>query len=215
MATPIRILGDNNQAAQVVDGGLAVSQVPAPASSSDILTLPYVNFLTVNGDGVTTDLNIDGSVTPIDAYVSAESGADIYVNTISVVITDSAASGGIYLNEFGSLPPLTNGIVPFFANKGERLAFAERPLFTNFDFVRIGTLTPALGSDQLAFRIQAERNSNDYAYIATWDMTRLSPYGLGLRMSANTKQQIGITIQDDISSLTGLEVLCTGYRRFV
>lgn len=215
MATPVQITGLNNEKASVIDGGLAVSQVPAPSTNQDILTLPYVNFLTIGGDGITTDLNVDGSINEVDAFISAEAGADIYVNTISVVITDSAASGGIYLNEFGALPPLTNGVVPYFANKGERLAFAERPLFTNFDFVRIGTLTPSLGQDQLAFRVQAERNSNDYAYIATWDMTRLSPYGLGLRMSANTKQAIGITIRDDISSLTGFEVLATGYRRFV
>lgn len=215
MATPVNIVGLNNERASVVDGGLSVSQVPAPSSNADILTLPYVSFLTVNGDGVTDNLIVDGSVNPVDAYVEAEAGSDIYVNTISVVITDSAGAGGIYLNEFGALPPLTNGIVPYFFNKGEKLAFAERPLFTNFDFVRIGTLTPALGSDQLAFRVQAERNSDDYAYIATWDMTRLSPYGLGLRMSANTNQQIGITIQDDITALTGFEILATGYRRIV
>jgi hypothetical protein len=217
MVAPVQIRGTNNEIANVVDGGLAVSQIPAPSSSQDILTLPYVNFLTIAGDGQTTDLRVNGSLdSPVEAFIGAEAGADIYINTISVVITDSAASGGIYLNEFGAIVGgLTNGIVPFFQNKGDKLAFAERPLYTNFDFVRIGTLTPQVGQDQLAFRIQAERNSNDYAYAATWDMTRLSPYGLGLRLSAGTNQKLGIDVRDDITSLSGFEILATGYRRFV
>lgn len=215
MVTPVHIIGKSNERADVIDSGLVVSQVPAPASSDNILTLPYVNFLTVNGDGVTESLLVDGSVTPVDAFVSAEANADVYISTISVVITDSAGAGGIYLNEFGGLPRLTNGIIPFFQDKGNKLAFAERPLYTNFDFVRIGTLTPQLGQDENAFRIRAERNSDDYAYVATWDMTKLSPYGLGLRMAAGTKQRVGLEFRDDITSLSGMEVLCTGYRRFV
>lgn len=215
MVAPVQITGANNEKAQVIEGGLVVSQVPAPAPSADVLTLPYVNFLTVNGDGVTESLLVDGSAIPVEAFVSAEANADVYISTISIVITDSAGGSGIYLNDFGALPRLTNGIVPFFQDKGDKLAFAERPLYTNFDFVRIGTLTPALGQDQIAFRIQADKKSDEYAYVATWDMTKLSPYGLGLRMAAGTKQKVGLEIRDNITSLSGMEVLCTGYRRFI
>ncbi len=217
MVTPVQIRGLNNEAASVVDGGLVVSQVPAPSSSQDILTLPYVSFLTVDGDGITEDLRVAGTLAdPIDAYISAESGADIYINTISILITDSDVGGGIALNEFGGISGgLVNGMVPFFQNKGEKLAFADRPLFTNFDFVRIGTLSPHLGEDDMSYRIRAAKNALDYSYLAIWDVTRLSPYGLGLRLSANTKQRLGIEIRDDITSLSGFEILATGYRRFV
>lgn len=215
MAANTHIIGENNNRADVIGGGLVISQTPAPAPASETLTLPYVNSMTVNGDGVTDDLRVDGSITEQRAYIEAESGADIYIKQINVLIEDNAGGSGISLNEFGALPALTNGLLTFFESKNVESALSERPLFSNFDVLRIGSLSPDIGSDDTAFRLQGAKNSTAYGYLSRWDLTNLAPGVDGVLMRANTNQKIGIRIRDDLTALDTFEIICLGYRRFV
>lgn len=214
MATPVTIKDDKNRVAKVLDGGLVVSNVPAPANVDDTLTAPYVAFMTPTGRGGDEDLTLDGSTTSIDAYIEAEAGLDIYIKEIKVLIDDNAA---LNLADFGAISAgLTNGLVPFFLNENIRIDFAERPLLTNFDVLRVGSKSPSLGSDNTAFRIQgAKGGGSDYSYLGVWDMTNTSPGGLGVRLRAGSGQRLGVQINDDLTSLVAFEVLCIGYRRFV
>ena len=216
MATPVNIVGPNQQRAAVLDGALIVSDLPVPAAINEILALPYSRFLSVDGDGVSDQLNVAGSLsTPVLAYVEAESGADVYIKEMKLIISDASGGSGLILSDFGAISGgVTNGFVPFFENKGQRLQVNDRPLFTNLDFVRVGN-APSLGADETAFRIKGAKTGSDYAYMVTWDMTALAAGNNGVRLIADSKQRFGIEIRDDISSLDGFEILAVGFRRFV
>jgi len=214
MTAPVNITGENNEVAQVIDGGLVVSQYPAPAkSNNDVVTLPNVEFMTINGDGITGALNVDGSVNTVDAYIEAKNDSDIYVKVANVLISDTKGGSGLILNEFGALPALTNGIVLYFEANNIKYPLLPRGLQTNFDFVRLGSLSPHLGSDETAYRIKGAKTGNDYDYLSVIDLVNAGPGNQGIRLAAGTKQKIGVLIQDDISSLVGFEIGTIGYKR--
>lgn len=214
MSTPIVIRDDDNHQAKVVDGGLLVSPVPAPASELDTLTAPYVGFMTPTGKGGNEALTVDGSGTPVDAFINAEAKFDIYIKEIKVLIE---APGLLELSDFGDITGgLTNGLTPYFLNVNQRLDFSERPLLTNFDVIRVGSKTPSLGADENSFRIKgAKAGGQGYGYLAVWDMSNLAPGNIGIRLRANSGQQLGVQIADNLTGLTAFEILCVGYRRFL
>lgn len=214
MSVKINVIGKGGDIAEVFDNALAVTQIPAPVSTSEVLTLPYVQFMTVNGDRETSDLNLDGSTNPITAFIESENDADIYIKELKIVVVDSPA---LNLSDFGAISGgLANGLVPYFENKGVRLAVSERPIKTNFELLRIGSKSPAFGNDDTAYRIQGAKGGGaDYAYFSAWDMTALSAGDLGVRLSAGQGQKLGVVIQDDLLPLTAFDILCIGYRRFI
>ena len=215
MSAPVNIKGAYGGFAAVEEGALVVSSLPVPAYTDKILSLPYANFLTVNGAGVVDDLRVAGSLSsPVIAEVKAEAGADIYITEIKVIIAATVGGNGMALSQFGGIDGgVTNGFIPFFSNKGAKLQVSERPLFTNLDFIRIGS-AEGLGADDTAFRVKGAKNSTGYAYLPVWDMRALSS-GNGVRLSAGSKQSFGVEIRDDITSLDGFEILAVGFRRFV
>jgi len=214
MPTPTNIVGKNNEVAGVQEGALVVTNIPVPASTdSDLIIVPLVINVSVDGAGVVFDLNLDGSSTPIDALIQADSDGDIYIKTINIIIEDT---GNIFLEDFGGIAGgLSNGIDTFIEARGVRFPISKRPLFTNFDMVRVGTLTPPVGADDTAFRIKQRQGSGDTLYNPVWDMTRLSSGDLGIRLAANTNQKIGITINDNLTSLVSFNMVMTGFKRLI
>lgn len=214
MATPVNIKGTNNEVAQVAEGGLVVTSTPAPAATLDTITSPYIGFMTPTGLGGDEDLTLDGSTTEIDVFIEAENDADIYIKEIKVLVVDNAV---LALTDFGAIATgLTNGLLPFYRNKGVDISFTERPLFTNFDILRVGSKSPEFGVDDTAWRIKgAKGGGSDYAYLGVWDMTQVSPGNVGIRLVANSGQRLGVKIRDDLTTLTSFEILCIGYRRLL
>lgn len=213
MSTPIIITDDKGNEAKIVDHGLLVSQSPAPAlGGEDFLQIPFVEALTIEGDGVTTDLRVDGSVNSIDAFIEARAEGDLYIKTANIIVE---GAGNIALEDFGNLSELTNGLDTFIQNKGVKFPITKQPIKTNLDLVRIGTLTPAVGSDETAFRIKQVQGAGATLYNPVWDFTRLASGIDGVRLSANTKQRLGITINDALGDLTSFTVIMTGFIRLI
>ncbi len=215
MSTPVKIKGGNNQFVNVIDGALVVSQLPVPAFTDEILSLPYSMFFTINGDGVTQNLNVPGTLeNPTLAFISSEQDSDVYIKELKIIIADNAGGVGIQLSDFGGIDGgVTNGFLPYFENKGLRIKFNEKPLLNNLDFVMLGS--PALGSDETAFRVKGAKTAADFAYLPNWDLTSFSPSNNGVRLIAGTKESLGIEIRDNITSLDAFEILAIGFRRFI
>ena len=211
-----RIIGKNKQQADVVEGGLLVSAQAAPSPVDEQVMIPYAEVMTLNNDGETMNLNVDGSATSVRAYIEAESGVDIYIKQVSILVEAVVGGNGMQLNMFGGIVGgLTEGLVPFLESKNVLHPISERPIKTNFDLVRIGSLTPAIGVDDSAFRIKNGKTSASWGYLSRWDVTQLSSGTDGLPLQANTKQKFGVIIQDDLLSLGALEIFVLGFRRAV
>lgn len=218
MATPVTITDSEGRTPDVIDQGLAVSTsvVPRPASPN-FLQSPIVISLSTDGTGIglAADLSlVVGSLdNPIDAFVEAIPGGDLYFTVANIFIEDG---GNISLEDFGAiLGGLTNGLGSFIENEGVKFPITSIPLRTNLDLIRFGTLTAGLGEDASAFRGKQSQGGGDTFYNPIWDLKRLSAGGEGVVLAAGTNQRMGVTIQDDMTTLTSFNILFEGYIRRV
>lgn len=212
----VRITDSDGNEARLVERGLLVSNhaVPAPGTTT-FDQIPFISAISVGGTGeaADTDLRVNGSVNPIDAFISALDEGDLYIKTANIFIE---GSGNINLSDFGDIAGgLPNGISTFIQNQGVKFPITRQPILTNSDMVRIGTLTAGLGSDESAFRLKQQQGSGDTGYNPVWDMTRLAAGTEGVRLSAGTKQRLGITINDDLRSLVSFNIIFSGYIRLI
>lgn len=208
MTQPVQIKGKGSEFAEIHDQGLLISSLPFPPIDVENKIVPFIGALTINGDRITTSLSVDGSVTPVDAFIGPPVFGDLYLTTANILIADS---GAIALNKFGSINGgLTNGINFFVETENERLDISIA-LKTNFDFIRIGTLTVGTGGKTDAFQLSNTDNDNDDGYNPILDFTKVSP--VGIRLRADTLDKLGICINDDITGVATFNVIINGFIR--
>ncbi len=200
MTVPIEIT-DGINTARIQKGALSVTQFPP--SGSEQVVIPIVKSFTVGGDGVTTSLKVDGSITPVNAFIKADADGDIFVTELNVVILATVGGGNALLSDFAAIPGgLPNGSILFRNIKGAINELREFPLRTNFNWVTVGTLTAPVGSDGGAFRLKdVLPGNNSFGYNPRLDMRALNP-PFGVRLAALSADQLGIIIQDDLDVAT-------------
>ena len=52
----------------------------------------FIQNLTLNGDGITSDMRVDGSVTPQDFYIESSGDFDTYITSIAFLISAENAT---------------------------------------------------------------------------------------------------------------------------
>lgn len=207
------ITGTNQKnVAEVIDeGSLKVTLSPTLGVEKKITSVPFSRFLTVNNDGVTSDLTVSGTpANPTEAFVSGQSLGDFYVTAANILIADD---GAVALNRFGSSPALING-VDFFYNfpSADVILGTAR---TNFDVIRFSTLTKPTGGKSDAFQLANANAGNEDAYNPILDLARNSPNGLGARLRQNSNDKLGIRIKDDLSGVSTFNILLIGFIRII
>lgn len=190
------------------DGRLYEIDTVYPPITNDRQIILYVDDLTLNNDGVTTDMKVDGSVTTQEFSVNADSEFDIFINSVSffiaaeLVVTD--------LGEFGGITtPLTNGCQLIYENSDEGDIIIGDNLQTNYDLLRMCNMNPQFGLDSnAAFKIiQAFSNQDDgYLFILKFsDYGYEQEYSGGIRLKAGTTDRLVFKIRDDLN-LTPSEI---------
>lgn len=200
--------GKRAEVANVEDEALLVHVVPHPPLVAENRSFPFFGSFTVNGDGVTENLNVDGSVNPVEAFLGSVPDGDIYIQTANVLIADS---GVVSLNRFGGASELTNGVNLFFDLQNDRTTVMQ-PFKSNFDFIRAGTLTEGTGGKNDAYQLANADASNNDGYNPVLDLTRVSQQGVRLRRDEGDR--IGIIINDDLTGVSTFEIRVTGFVRF-
>lgn len=206
----VRIKGKGPGFAELQDEALIVTSTPYPPLNVANKVIPFIGSLTVDGDGVSTSLSVDGSSTPVDAYIGPPITGDLYLTTANILIADS---GSIALNKFGSINGgLTNGITFFIELQNERQDISEG-LKTNFDVIRVSTLTQGTGGKTDAYQLSNTDTSNDDGYNPILDFTRISPQGV--RLEARSLDKLGVCINDDLTGVATFNIFITGFVRLL
>lgn len=207
-------IANNDQSVEVQRGALSVTLFPPPSDTS--VQVPVVIPLTINGDGVTTDLKVAGSLTtPIKASVKAASDGDIFITEINVLIVGLAGAGKGKLKDFAALENgITNGCILFQIIKGITVEIREAPLKNNLDWIRIGTKTAPVGDGDSAFVLQdVIPGPSSFAYNPRLDIAATNaPHGLQLKKLSS--DEIGILIQDDldVDDVTAFNITALGFK---
>jgi len=213
MSIPIDIT-DGTQKVAIQNEALSVTQFP-PESETQIM-VPVLRPFTVNGDGTTIDLRVDGSTTEIKAFITSDADGDIFITEINVIILGTVGGGNALLSDFAAITDgLTNGCIIFRDTKGVLNEIREFPLKTNFNWVTIGTLTAATGEDASAFRLQnVLPGNNSFGYNPRLDMRAISP-PFGIHLQALSNDKIGVIIQDDLTGtgVSAFQITAIGFKK--
>lgn len=145
----------------------------------------------------TTNLNVDGSSTPVIAKIEANSNYDIYITSITLKISDSSVSN----SKFGALAELTNGI---------SLTLTESEVSTSL-LLNAKTIGQTIGELPNAYKtlLVSYSGNNDLITITSDFSTITNP--AGLRIGRGNTDKLELQVNDDLTGLISLEVVVFGY----
>lgn len=188
-------------------GELLVASTGAPPNLSQRNVI-FRQYMTQDGTPTgTSSMLVNGSVTNVDYYISAQQDSDLYISAVSFVIADAGAD----LNEFGAIAALTNGCYLFYENQYGVIDI-NTALKTNWDFIRLCGGVPAFGSGVDCFRASNVFGASE-AYIPFLNFINfIPPYGL--RFERGTKQRLVLRIRDNVSAIDQFDVICYGQKRY-
>ena len=206
MSSKTRIVDDNKQAL-IEDGGyIRVQPAPFPPQDDRDKQLIFRQFLTLNGDGTTTDMLVDGSTTPQIFSIDGISRADIYITSLSFII---AGAGVVLGNDFaGSGASLTNGCRLYYEDSNGEVNIGTN-LATNFDFIRLCQGNPAFADPTLGPFIApaiagatGKGVSPADGILPILNFQNIFGFQYGLKIAKGTKHRLVLEINDDLT--TGL-----------
>lgn len=199
--------GQGYEAHVTAEKAILVTQYPCPP------LLPQKNkvfsqFLTTTGlESGSNDMGIDGSTTPVNFWVPADSDADLYITKLNFLV-GYGASGELW--EFAdSNSALTNGVKIFYEDTyGDEIVVANPQ--RNYSFLRFA-LTD--GIIPTAWELRHLGATNDYGYLCSIDLTKMLPV-YGLKLDMKTQQKIVVTIRDNCTDADTFNCRAFGFKRF-
>ena len=220
--------GGSGLKARVTSGGYLNTQPsPYPAEDNRDLALVFREFLTLNGDGVTTSMLVDGSTNSQLFYIQGEPEDDIYVTSLSFIVQ---GSGIVLGNDFaGSGSPLANGCRIYYEDKNGEVNIATS-LQTNFDFIRLCQGQPAFNNGDsstatgpfIAPSIAGGGGgkgggSAADAIIPVLNVKNVFGLPYGIKLQRATTNRLVIEINDDLTTGLGtnpaFNVIVFGFKR--
>lgn len=186
---------------------VTIHQHPPTNSSGQPLIIPVREFFTRKDTG-SNDMRAAGSLAaPVKYAIRAVAGFDIYVGTISAVIVDASAT----LKDFGALAPLTNGVLFEWSSDEAGTVVLHEGIKTNFQFMRLACGNPAFGSGASAF-LANNMSGNSEGYMPVIDIEDIFSIKYGIRLRANTNDELSFTVRDDITLIDQFDCIGYGFR---
>jgi len=197
MPVPFYIIdghGTKNKLKVNKEGTIGVVNHLHPPLNDTIELRPFRQFFTDDGSPTgSSDMRVNGSVTPVDFFIDAKADRDIYIKTFSFEIADAGAE----LNEFGNLSELTNGC-GFFWDTGDGRNIIHNGLKSNWDIVRLCGGNPAVGATTSSFRANNVIGQAE-GYIPFLDVVKIFGVPWGLRLRKGSRDKIVLRVNDNIN----------------
>lgn len=207
MSVRSKIVFGNNEAVVDENGFLRVAVSGIPISQIGNRQIVYRQFLTLDNDGTTTEMTVDGSATSQLFSVNAEPNKDIYITSLSIIIVGTGIALG---NDFaGSGASLTNGCRLYYEDDINGEVNIGTSLQNNFDFIRLCQGNPPFADPTAGAFIapsiagtSAKGGSVADGIIPVLDIKNVFGLAFGIKLSANTKDKLVLEVNDNLS--TGL-----------
>lgn len=168
----------------------------------------FRQFLTADGTASgSNDMQVDGSTTPVEFWVPANSTYDLYIANISFVIADASA----VLNKFGNITALTNGCdLEYFTDGGTNTIGTA--LKSNFDFVRLCLGNPPFGDGAAAFRASNVESTSE-GYIPVLNFSQVFGFPYGIRLRPGTSDKLIVRVNDNTTGVDAFNAIAYGFTR--
>jgi hypothetical protein len=178
------------------------SSVPEIQRPGTVNRARLFNGFVTNAAGV-SNMNVDGSVTPVEFTLQASTDYDLYVTGIDILI----ASNSIANNKFGDLPALSNGWDLFVIEQGMQT-----------DIVTAATTTGELTvrSTEPPLDLANWNPSNDNARSIRINIKASFAFDTyqGVRIGRGGKDRLVALVSDDLTGLSELTVRAIGTRLY-
>ncbi len=196
----------NNRSARITDKRvLEVINHGHPPKNETLFAIPFRQRFA--NDAGATDMAVDGSVTPVDFKVSAITGRDVYLRSISVLIGDGGTPA---LNKFGSLAALANGVEICYVTQDNGEFVIHDGIKTNLEFIRIGVDTAGIGTGTDAFLADVSGGGTEKSYLPIIDLQETFGLPFGLKLRENSKDFLTFKVNDDLTGLTTFNIIGYG-----
>ena len=181
---------------KVNDAGYILTQNSiVPPNDSRDLQIIYRKFLTLNADGTTTEMLVDGSTTPQKFYISAIPNKDIFITSLSIIIQ----GGGLSLGDnFAGGVALTNGVRMYYEDQNGEVNIGT-DLTTNFSFTRLCQGNTPFGDNANAFI----KTDGTPAIFPTLNFKKVFGFTSGLRLLRNTTNKLVLEVNDNLPGTVG------------
>lgn len=218
MAIKVQIEDPRSSFSNFVDdeGALSVSERFSPPYGVVDFIQPLALDFTDDGTPTgSTDMRVDGSVTPQEFSVTADTvrarPADRYVNSVVFTIADQNS----ILRNFGAITRLTNGCRVFYISERGEVTIRSG-LASNFDFIRLCVGEPSFGTTpdvlKLDTAIGIAANASD-VYLPVLNFSRVFGTQFGIKLAAGSIQKLVIEINDDVTTVDEFTALALGFDR--
>jgi len=188
------------------EGEISVVVHPHPPIDEEIHARPFRQYFTDDGTSTgSEDLRVDGSSTPVEFWIEADPNVDIYLKTLSAIISDNGST----LAQFGAITALTNGVLFSHQSIDGGTVVVHEGLKTNLDMIRLALGNPAVGDGTSAFRADISGSGAD-SYLPTINLSEIFGLPWGLRLRKGTEDKLIITIRDNIAAIDQFDVIAYG-----
>ena len=211
--------GGSGKYIKVNDAGYILTQNSiVPPNDSRDLQIIYRKFLTLNADGTTTDMLVNGSTTPQKFYVEASSENDIYITSLSIIIQGALLD--LDQDFAGSNAALTNGFNMYYEDQNGLINIGT-DFTTNFDFIALCQGNPNFGNAGEAFIIPgltagAKKNAAT-GIIPVLDFNEVFGFTYGLKLLRGSNNRFVFEINDNLTTglgvNPGMNVIAYGFER--
>lgn len=198
--------GGKQKAIVTPDGGLlvSVSQCP-PLLKSKCKTFAQ-KFTTDGTPTGTSDLGVNGSVTPVNYYIESDGENDIYIGVIGFILGYGSSAELFEFADSGAA--LTNGIEVSYTDSNGIKTILINPK-ANYSFQR-ASLAPVSSTNWESRGFAA---AGDYGFFVTIPIKDMVP-PYGIKLDHKSKQRFSILIRDDCSDADLFNCQAFGFERF-
>ena len=192
------------------EGAQFVVVHPHPPRDEKTAPLPFRQYFTDDGtsSGDEDMIVIGTAAAPIDFYIEAVSGFDIYIKTLTVRISDNGST----LDKFGALTALTNGVKWIHKTDKDGEYVLHDGIKSNLEYVRTALCQPAYGAGTTAFRADIQGGGTDDTYLPVIDCATTFGTPWGLRLRKGTTDRLIFRIQDTLTGLSTYNTIGFGIR---
>lgn len=188
------------------EGVVPVIVHPHPPSGEDTELYPFRQYFTTTGDSSgTSDMRVTGSTTPTEFYIGSIPNEDIYVRSVSILISDAGAT----LNNFGAITALTNGIEFYWETTSRGKFYIYTALKSNFDFVRLSQGNPAFGDGNNSFRANNVVSTSE-AFMPVLNFHNIFGMQWGFRIKKGSSERLVFNVRDNTTGVDAFNIVAYG-----
>ncbi len=196
----------NGKPAEFEDGMQVVTVFPSAPFLPQKTKVFGQKFTTNGKPNGTAEMGIDGSATPVEYYIEADSDNDRYITLITFILGYGGSAEGYEFADSGN--PLTNGIkISYFNTYGDEVTIMNPK--ANYSFFRAsGVPVSNANWEERGFAA-----SGDYGYFVNISLAAFMP-PFGVKLERGTNQRMAILIRDNCTDADLFNCQCFGFERF-